>query len=167
MLNKVQGVVFWSLLICAACLGQSSFQGLTPGASTRNDVTRVLGQPTRPLSATLFEFAPPAGIGRGEVEYTYGGQAPVVRRIEVYLLKPVSRSALIQKFSLPQQGDAKRTNAAGRLVEYFGGPTLLVFTYATGEEGSGVTSIGYYSRELFNSTVASAPANQGPTRPVI
>lgn len=43
MLNSVQGIVFWSLLICAACFGQSSFQGLTPGTSTRDDCRQGVG----------------------------------------------------------------------------------------------------------------------------
>jgi hypothetical protein len=69
--------------------------------------------------------------------------------IGVRLLKPVSRSALLQKFSLPQQADATTTNDEGQLSEIFGGQSLLALTYATGEASSGVTVIHYYSMEFF------------------
>src|SRR5438477_12961444 len=123
MLNKVSGVLASILVIGAACFGQGSFQALTPGQSTRGDVTRVLGQPARALSATLFEYTPPAGIAK--VEVAYSAESNLVGRIEVYFLKPISRPALIQKFNLSQRADESRTNAEGKLVEYFADSSLL------------------------------------------
>ena len=51
--------------------------------------------------------------------------------------------------SLSQRADARKANAEGKPVEFFGGSALLAFTYATAEESGGVASVGYYSRDLF------------------
>ncbi|MCI0488279.1 MAG: hypothetical protein L0229_16950 [Blastocatellia bacterium] len=147
MTNKFFTIILFAFVSCATCFGQSPFQGLTPGASTRSEVANVLGQPVRTISATLFEYNPPAGIARVEVKYQADGDR--VERIEVYFLRPVTRAALLQKFNLPEQADAKATNAEGNLVEYYATPSLLALTYASADTGGGVSRIGYYSRELF------------------
>ena len=134
---------------CTSCFGQSSFQEITPGASKRDDVARVLGQPVRSISSSLLEYAPPAGIAKLEVEYRAGSD--VVDRIEIYFDRPISRQALIQKFGLTQE-DAKKSTE-GKLVEYFEGASLLAFAYSSTDTGSGVSHIGYYSRKLFDSAM--------------
>jgi hypothetical protein len=149
------------LLTSVECFGQTSFQGLTPGMSMRKDAAKVLGQPVRSISDALFEYTPPAGIAKVEVEYRGGSE--VMERIEVYFLKPISRAALIKKLGLPQQAEARKTPAEGSQVEYFGGSLFLVLTYAGADEMSGVSRIGYYSRELFASTVGkSRGARENP-----
>ena len=150
MRSKIQCVLSAIVLISTICFGQSSFQEIVPGASTRSDAERVLGRPTRSISASLFEYNPPAGIRKVEVEYS---GSSVVERIEVYFIKPVTRSALLQKFNLPRQSDARQTNANRQTVESFGGSDLMVLTYATMEESDGIASIGYYSRNLFENVV--------------
>lgn len=161
MVYRTATSVLLLALGCVVCYGQTSFQEITPGASTRDDVARVLGQPARSISATLFEYNPPAGIARVEVGYSAGSS--VVERLEVYFLKPISRSALLQKFNLPQQPAAKTTDAEGKLVEYFGDSSLLTLTYRSADAASGVSHIGYYSKELFARVVAKAPgARQNP-----
>jgi hypothetical protein len=135
--------------------GQSSFQGLTPGVSTRSNVTKALGQPVSEVSPTLSEYAPPQGIAKVYVQYRKESQ--VVERIEVLLLKPILRSALLRQFNLPDQAVVQKTDKQRRLLEYFGGPAFLVLTYASTDASSGVTRIGYYSRELFESAVAKVP----------
>jgi hypothetical protein len=159
MSYKLSGILFFALISCATGFGQSSFQEITPGTSTRNDVARVFGQPVRAISATLFEYNPPSGIARVEVEYA---GSSVVRRIEVYFVIPVSRSALINRFNLSPHAESMNSNPAGRLMEYFGDSALLVLTYAAADANSGVNSIGYYSRELFDDTSAKAGRRQSP-----
>jgi hypothetical protein len=44
------------LLSCAACFGQTSYKGLTPGSSMRADAARVLVRPVKELSKTLVEY---------------------------------------------------------------------------------------------------------------
>ena len=147
MINRTLIVILFVMLSYVACFGQSSFQQITPGKSTRDYVASVLGEPVRTISATLFEYKPPAGIANVEVEYIAIGAIPVVERIEVYFLKPVSRPAMIKQFSLSQEADA--SSYLPRLVEYFGGSSLLVLTYTTTDATSGVSHIGYCSPELF------------------
>jgi len=143
------------MLACTSCLAQSSYLGLTPGRSMRSDVESALGQPVRVLNATEFEYSPPEGIAKVGVQYRAG--SAVAERIDVYLLQPVLRSALIQKFNLPESPAAKGTNAEGKVQEFFGEPKFLVFIYASAEATSGVTALGYYSRELFARTVPGGP----------
>ena len=154
MKNKVLCLTLSILLFSITCLGQSSFQELTPGSSTSNDAARILGQPVGTVSPTLFQYTPPAGVAKVEVQYRAG--AVIIERIEIYLLQPVSRAALLQRFSLPQQADAQKTNSEGKLVEFFGS-ALLALTYANTDATSGVTNIGYLSRELFAATLGIPP----------
>lgn len=99
---KVLCTIIFLLVISTTCFGQSSFQKIMPGASTRSDVASVFGQPVLTISTTLFEYNPPAGIAKVFAEYR-GGSA-VVERFEVLFVRPVSRPALIKQFSLPQAG---------------------------------------------------------------
>lgn len=158
----VRSVLSAIALISAMCFGQSSFQEINPGASTRNDAERILGRPTRAISASLFEYNPPAGIAKVEVEYS---ASSVVERIEVYFIKPVTRSAILQKFNLPPQSDARKTNADRKPMECFGGSDLMVLTYATMEESGGIASIGYYGRNLFENVVGKTGGGRS-TSPV-
>lgn len=158
MKDKFFGIVLFTLLSCATSFGQSSFQEITPGTSTRDDVARALGQPVRSISATLFEYNPPAGITKVEVEYAE--ESALVGRIEVYLRKPISRRALITKFELPDDADTHETDKTGNLVEYFAGSELLVLTYAAADSSSGITRVGYYSRGFFGSAVSEKPATE-------
>lgn len=161
MINKAVSIGFWLLLLAAAGLGQTSFQELTPGRSTRADVDRLLGQPVRRIKATLFEYQAPEGLASVEVEYREG--STVVERIQVFLTHPTQRAALIGRFDLPSQGEARKKNALGEVMDYFGPPALLAFTYADGAEVGGVASITYYSRESFNR--ALDPTGRAPNSP--
>jgi hypothetical protein len=146
MTHKFFGIILFAFISYATCFGQSAFQEITPGSSTRADVAKVFGQPVRSISPTLVEYAPPQGIAKVEVEYRNGSE--IVERIEVYFLRPISRPALLQQFALPQ-GAEKKASTNGALVEYFGGASLLALTYSSAEPSSGVSHIGYCSRELF------------------
>jgi hypothetical protein len=160
MVNKVLTAAYLAILICAQCLAQSKYNNqLQPGLNTRDDVARVLGQPKRTLGPTLFEYNPPAGAQKLVVEYR--SRSTVIERIEAYLIKPISRAKMLQTLKLPQKADATRTNSEGKLVEYFTAP-VLVLTYATAEGTSGVMSLGYYSRELFDRAVGRQQSSPGP-----
>lgn len=161
--GKPIGIVTLVLSICAIGFGQSAFQDITPGASTRTDVERAFGQPVRSLGAAAFEYKAPDGIAKLEIEYRAG--SAVVERIEVYFLRPISRAAPLQKYSLPQRADARKANADGKPVECFGGSALLAFTYATAEESGGVASVGYYSRDLFETVSGLQSQPRQPSIP--
>jgi len=156
MPNKLFNIILFALLSCGACFGQSSFQGITPGTSTRHDVENTLGPPVRTVRARLFEYKSPDGVAKVEVEYL-GETDDLVARIEVYFLRPISRRALLQKFKLPDVADSWETDKDGKLVEYFAGSDLLALTYATAESSSGVSRVGYYTLTLFASAVSQKP----------
>jgi hypothetical protein len=165
MTRMIGKVIALTLVLPSVCLPQSTYnKQLQPGLNTRADAVRVLGQPLRALDATQFEYPPPRGAERLVVEYRNGSD--VIERIEAYFIKPYSRATMTQSLKLPQQADATRTNSEGKLVEYFAAPAL-VLTYATAEGASGVMSLGYYSRELFES-VAGLPRSDptAPNRPL-
>jgi len=151
-MRKTLSTMLWMTIVYGACIAQSKYKNeLQPGVSTRSEAIRVLGRPMRTLSATLFEYTPPAGAEKLLVEYRRGSE--VIERIESHFIDPVSRDAMIAALKLPQQADARKTNAQGKLVEYFG-QDALVLTYSSAEARSGVKVLGYYSRELFE---AAAP----------
>lgn len=146
MERKILTPVFWVLATCAASFGQSDFQGITPGASTRTDVAGVFGKPVRTVNATRFEYKAPDGLAKLEIEYRAG--SAVVERIEVYFLRPIARTTFIKRFNLPQQADARKMDGKQNLVEYFRGSVLLALTYASGDVSSGVSRIEYVSRAV-------------------
>lgn len=147
-------VIVWMLLTSAVCFGQSTYLGLKPGLSTRDDVAKALGQPVNKVSETMFEYNPQKETGKIYVEYRKG--SPVVDRIEVYFLKPIPRESLIKVLKLPEQAEAKKADSKGRLVEYFGSSKSLAMMYASDEASSGVTRLGYFSQELFDLAVGKS-----------
>jgi hypothetical protein len=150
MLKRGVTTLWFVLLVGAASWAQTGFLGLVPGQSTRQDAVRALGQPVRTVSATLLEFSPQSGTGKIEVGLRAGSD--VVERIEVHFLRPIVRTALLQQLGLPE-APATSGNTQGRLVEYYGGSAQLAVTYAGGDPSSGVASLGYLSREFFESAV--------------
>jgi len=161
-MSKMLSAMLWMTIIYALCIPQSKYKNeLQPGVSTRRDAIRVLGQPIRTLSTTLFEYTPPAGAEKLIVEYRRGSD--VIERIESHFIDSFSRDAMIAALKLPQQADVRKTNAQGKLVEYFR-EDAIVLTYSSAEARSGVKSLGYYSRELFDSALADEPSASQDSR---
>lgn len=143
MMKKAASIGFWVMLISTTCFGQMSYQGISPGISLRSDVSKAFGQPLTAVSETLLQYTPPRedpGVDKLYVQYRKGTQ--IVERLETLLLRPLSRAQLVKQFGLPQQADAKKTDANGRLQEFFG-PRLLVVTYLSSDPASGVSRLGY------------------------
>src|SRR5688500_2273659 len=63
------------ILIAATAAAQTSYQGLTPGVSTRSDVERVFGQPVRSISNSLSEYT-------GKIYVQYGKNTAFADRID-------------------------------------------------------------------------------------
>jgi hypothetical protein len=128
-------------------LAVTRWKAIEPGASTRDQVDNALGQPQRNISGMLYEYAPQQGTGRVLVEYRPTG---VVHRVQVELVKPVSRGALVKQFQLEEFTPLKKAEPDGTMAEYFGSNASLVFFYVGTDESSGVARIGFYSGELFD-----------------
>jgi hypothetical protein len=144
--NKITFSILFLLLTCAACFGQSSYKGLTPGKSTRAEVERVLGRPTSQVSESLFEYAQ----GGSQIYVQYSKTLPTAIRIQAIYSPAIERSKVLAAERLPKVADTRRTNKHGALEEYFGYPNYVVLTYDESSQTQ-VGQVGYYSRELFES----------------
>jgi hypothetical protein len=156
MMNKALTIMLFALLGSATCFGQSSFQGLIPGKSTRAEVGRRLGQPVRKVSATLAEYKPPQEAEAIYVQYRMNSS--LVEMIVVIYPGTLERATVLRSLRLPTQPAAAQTNKRGQLEEYFA-PANVVLTYAADDVNSGVNRVGYYSRELFESALEDVPGS--------
>jgi hypothetical protein len=153
---RVLTVIVFLLLVSVSGSGQSSFMGITPGVSERADVERALGQPVREVSDTLSEYKTQNETEKIFVQYR--SNAPVVERVEAIYPAARDRASLIRALRLPASATASQINSKGKLEEYFA-TANIVLTYASGEAGEGVSRVGYYSRDLFESAGAKVPRN--------
>jgi hypothetical protein len=154
MMNKLLVLMVLVLFSSAAGFGQSAFSGLTPGKSSKADVQRLLGQPLREVSETLHEYKSENPSEKIFVQFSL--EASVVERIEAIYPATRDRAEVIRALRLPVLPTASQTNAKGKLEEYFAS-SGIVLTYASSEADGGVSRVGYYSSDLFNSAVANVP----------
>ncbi len=156
MIHRTLITIVFVLVGCVSALGQASYRGLTPGKSTRAEVARALGQPLRKVSPTLSEYKSNKKTEQTFVQYR--PDSAIVERIEKIYSDTVDRSVMLRTLNLPPQPTAAQPNSKGRLEEYF--PTAaVVLTYGGAEITSGVKSVGYYSRELFESAASRIPTD--------
>ncbi|MDT4969117.1 MAG: hypothetical protein QOJ64_3854 [Acidobacteriota bacterium] len=173
-MNRTALVIIGLLLSCAACFGQSTFEGLTPGRSTRAEAERVLGLPVKKATATLAEYKPRWNADKLFVQYSNETPAGVVERIELTCAEAQGAAsadtnsgcnrlhfAVQEKYSVNvYMSDALKQAAAGssgtsKHIYYFGQPRFMVFTEPF-LNGTGRWEIrwSFYSKELFE---AAAP----------
>lgn len=148
---------------------EASYRGLTPGVSTKTQVDSVLGQPVRPVSETLFEYASQEDAEKVYVQYRKNSM--IADRIETFLNQPRDRSFILSDLSLTANADKSRRNAKGKLEEYFGATKNIVLTYSSDNPESGVIRIGYYSSPLYALAMKQtdehvASGNQGNNGPL-
>lgn len=153
-MNKTLTSAIFLLLVCGASSGQTAYRGLTPGVSTKADVERVLSRPAREIGEALAEYKSDQETEKIFVQYRGGD--PIVERIEAVYPDALERANVIRSLRLPARPTASRVNTKGRLEEYFSA-AYLVLTYAGAGAGGGVSRVGYYSRELFESASADLP----------
>lgn len=159
------------------CFSQTTFQGITPGKSTRADVERVLGRAVKNTSATLAEYKPRWNANQIYVQYQTASPGAVVQRIELTCAEASgvvnsSRDDGCNKLHFAMQetysvnvymADAAkeftRANANTRYTYYFGQPRFIVFTEPfINASGQSELRWAFYSRELFE---AAAPQEPG------
>ena len=147
------------MLTAASGLAQSSFNGLTPGKSTRAEVERVLGNRVKSVSKTLVEYKSPEEGARLYVQYQDESPAAVVERIELTCFDndevhdkcgPVL-NAIGQLDAVLEDATASTIKPEGRVViRYFGAPRFMVWRLS----GKGVNAeqrLAYYSQRLYES----------------
>jgi hypothetical protein len=162
------------LLLGLTCFAQSTFEGLTPGRSTRAEAERVLGRPVKKATATLAEYKPRWNADKLFVQYGDETPAGVVERIELTCTEASGAMnadtnsgcnrlhfAVQGKYSVNvYMSDAMKRADAGssgtaKDIYYFGQPRFMVFTEPF-LNGSSRMEIrwAFYSKELFE---AAAP----------
>ena len=161
MAKRILFLAFFMILASTSGLGQSSFQGLTPGKSTRAAVERVLGQPIRSVSKTLVEYTSSDAALKLYVQYSDDSTAPIVDRIELTCFdddEVNDRCGPVLKGSGQLDGvleDAFSNTIKQEdlvLVRYYGAPRFMVWTFKT----RGVNSeqrLAFYSKSLYESAV--------------
>jgi hypothetical protein len=152
-MKQLSAVIALLLLISAQTFSQSGFKGLTPGKSTKAEVQKTLGQPLRQLSPTLAEYKS-GGAEQIFVQYLSGSDE--VARIEATYTNAMERATVLGTVNLPPRSMGWQVNSKNRLEEYFSA-ACVVLTYVGPEAATGVSRIGYYSRQLFDNASAKLP----------
>jgi len=147
-------IAFFIVTSGITCLGQSSFKGLTPGQSTKAEVEKVLGRPLKQLSETLAEYK--SKIGTEQIFVQYSPVSKEVARIEATYVEARERSSVLASVNLPARSMGWQVNSKRRLEEYFSA-SCVVLTYVGADAATGVSRIGYYSRQLFENASAKLP----------
>ena len=145
------------LLACAVCFGQTTYMGITPGKSTREDAERILGKPIQEVSKTLIEYNYGHADMKLYVQYRDASPKAITDRIERTCSSKVCRPVY----------DALEEALAGVVVEatsfkarpdgyvkafYYGTPRYVIHTYiAKGLDGE--MRLAFYSKELYESAV--------------
>jgi len=139
------------------CIAQSRYNNqIQPGSTTRSEVDKVLGPPIHTLSLMSLEYKPPAGASHLQVDYN---SKSIVEHVEATFIRPYSRTAMLQALKLADPVQPQLASKEGRSLECFGPSALLVFTFSSGDGSSKmVSSLGYYSRELFSRACGTANA---------
>jgi len=156
-----------ALLSATPCLGQTSYNGLVPGRSSRSEVAGVLGQPIGTGTATQLEYQHPENFQSLSVRYR-DGVSPM-ESLQIVLLFPALRPGVLQYFGLPERADGLSRDSQGKLVEYFGAPKYLALTYAGADAESGIRTVVMHSPGSYQraASAAGAPGSvaQAPSAP--
>lgn len=150
-MNRLWILIVFVLFGSAAGHAQSSYKGLTPGKSSKAEVTRLLGQPLKQLSPTLLEYRPQPLTGRIFVQYRQ--DSPVVERIEFLCrLQDSNCEDFIKSLNLrlPEGVNSSRSDG-DKTRDYYGEPFYIV----TLQENEETARLAFYSRELFEATIES------------
>jgi hypothetical protein len=158
-MHKPPIIALLALLTSITAVGQTSYKGITPGTSAKAEVERILGKPVTNVSPTLIEYKAPSASPlptASKVYVQYRRDSNIVERIETNYADALTRENVVRLLHLPVPPSASQVNSKGRFEEYFA-TASIVLTYAEAAPKSGVSRIGYYSRELFQSASASIP----------
>jgi hypothetical protein len=153
-MTRILRISLFVLLVCLTCVGQTSYKNLTPGKNTKADVERALGRPLKQISKTLAEYK--SNQGTEQIFVQYIADSNDVARIEVTYADAIERSSAVAALNLPSRSTGWQINSKSRLEEYFSA-ACVVLTYVGADASTGVSRIGYYSRQLFDSSSAKLP----------
>ncbi len=161
-MREIIQIILLLLSANLVCQAQSSFEGLMPGKSRRADIERMLGRPLKQLSATLSEYKSQRTTEQIFVQYL--ADSDDVARIEVTYANTMDRSSALASLNLPSRSTGWHVNARNRLEEYFS-TACVVLTYTVADASTGVSRIGYYSRQLFDGASSKLPPDSAKKNP--
>lgn len=190
MMRRTPVIILFLLLSYVGNYGQGSggepewYDSLIPGQSTKPEVEKLLGQPLKTFSETLFEYEPKRSDPAAKIVLRagpntdptyrlyiqYRKRANVVDRIEKVYDQPQSRDSVMRgnlvklsRYSMFAGQDTAKVkatttviNSKGRLEEYFSSD-FVVMTHESATLTSNVIRLAYYSKELFATAVPSRP----------
>ena len=141
-----------------AAFAQTGIRGLVPGKSSKPDVERVLGAPLRQTGESFAEYRGRSGE-RVLVQFRSG--SPGVERIDVVYTEVADRGAALELLGLSAAAaaDARSTNAAGQLEEFFAAARAALLYRSN--QPSGVTRVSCSTPESFAMEMAVAPPFSG------
>jgi hypothetical protein len=171
-------IILFMLLSYVTCFSQTTFQGITPGKSTRPEVERVFGRSVKQVSPTLVEYAPKQiklktggrSVSSGKIyaQYRDGSNAAIVDRLEMIVCRregdvfpaDCDLVSMHQEFD-PGSGvsadgtlDAYRQidDANGfKVIRHMGAPRYMARTDIARNKGPDEIRWAFYSRELYES----------------
>jgi hypothetical protein len=144
---------FYLVLFSSIGLAETSYLGLTPGISSRADVDKVLGQPVKMISDSLFEYT-------GKIYVQYRKNETVAERIEVLVPSLASRDETRNKLNLRSEPTASQITTKNRLEEYYGDSNCVILIYSSTTTASGVQRIGYFSKSFFEAAVKKMQSSE-------
>jgi hypothetical protein len=145
------------LALTASLSAQTTYQGLTPGQSRRAQVEAVLRAPVRQVDGATWEHSPLQGTGPIHAQYVAGSD--LLDRLQVFFAQPIVRSVMVERVLGNRSPENRSADSSGALVEYYGAPSYVALTYVGAEESRGVASIAYFSRALYDRTLARPAAD--------
>jgi tetratricopeptide (TPR) repeat protein len=140
----------------------TSYKGIQPGKTTKEEVSGILGEPKEINSSTYEYSTSQQNTERIVIEY----KESIVDKIDVHFLKAISKSGFAKVTKLPENPTFEGESPEGKLLEYYGGKYSQILTYNGKTAKSGVKVVSYLSRDRFESIpkeVAKKPEKPKPT----
>ena len=165
MAFKIFFVISVICLTCLNCFGQSTYKGLSPGKSTKADVTKVLGLPVRNMSETLIEYKFAEAGGKAYAQYRDKSPLAIIERIELTCDGDGwqgkchdAMSGLQEKFAAGNVRDRLWPDAvvgsfSPKRVIYYGGPRFVVITSIRKDSGMYEERFAFYSAPLYEGSM--------------
>lgn len=132
----------------------TSYLGIRPGESTREEAEAVLGEPAKEIDQTTFAYKPSQKNTEAViVEYKQAGSKLVCDKIDVQFVTAISKGKFVAALSLPEIPQFERVADGGKLEEYYGAPNSIILVYNGDTADSKVARLSYFSLDKFESLV--------------
>lgn len=118
LLKIIQMVLLWFFLFSLQAALAGTFMNLEPGVSTKADVDRVMGKPTKIFSEGERYDYEKKETQTQRISVKYYSKRMVVQRIDIYPLKSNTKTQYKSWFEL-KEPQKKSFDSDGNLVEYY------------------------------------------------